>query len=75
VSDFLQDRAKKDGNISSNRDRKDLRALFHWGARKELTTANPTQGLEPYPERREIKYVPPVQDVASVRLVARGERT
>lgn len=75
VSDFLQQRALKDGNIASNRDRKDLAALFHWSTRKEITAADPTRGLENYPEAKRLRYVPPVQDIAAVRLVAKGDES
>jgi integrase len=75
VSDFLQQRAQKDGSTASNRDRKDLASLFHWASRKDLTTIDPTRGLENYPETRSLRYVPPVQDIASVRLVAKGDES
>ena len=75
VSDFLQQRAQKDGNTASNRDRKDLASLFHWASRKDLTTADPTRGLENYPETRSLRYVPPIQDIAAVRLVAKGDES
>jgi integrase len=75
VSDFLQQRAMKSGNIASNRDRKDLLALFRWAARKDISTVDPIRGIEPYPETKEPKYVPPVQDVAAVRLIAKGDES
>ena len=75
VSDFLQARALRDGNTASNRDRKDLAALFHWGAGKDISLIDPTRGLQSYPETRALRYVPSVQDVAAVRLVASGDES
>jgi integrase len=75
VSDFLQVRAIKAGNTASNRDRKDLAALFHWAAGKDMVQADPTRGLVSYPEASVLKYVPLAQDLAAIRLVATGDES
>lgn len=75
ISDYLQHRALSAGNTASNRDKKDLSAMFHWAIRKDLVSSDPTSHLQPYPETRAVKYVPPVQDIAAIRLVAKGDES
>lgn len=75
VSDFLQRKAIEHGNIASNSARKQLSALWSWACRKDLVAVNPVAHLDRYPESRAVKYVPSVQDVAAVRLAARGDES
>ena len=76
ISDYLTHIANDKNNITSNRHRRDLAALFTWGINQEvLDGRNPCQRIGTLPEERSTRYIPPAEDIAKVRLVAeRDER-
>ena len=68
--EYLKLRREQAGNIASNRDLKEIKALFNWGIRQELVLKNPCMNIENYPEQSKIKYVPPADDINKVLLAA-----
>ena len=76
VSDYLTMIANTKNNITSNRHRRDLAALFSWGIEQEtIDCRNPVRRIEKLPEEKGSRYIPPVEDIAAVRMAAeRDER-
>jgi len=74
ISNFLQDRALADNNSCANRDLKEINAMFNWALnQKRINSGNPAYDIEPYPEDKEHRYIPPAEDIAKVRLIASGD--
>jgi len=67
---FLVRRPGSDGNKTANRDLKEFRALFRWSNRQTILQHNPVVNIEPYPEEETPRYIPPVEDIDKVILVA-----
>lgn len=76
VNDYLTLIANTKNNITSNRHRRDLAALFAWGIEQEtIEGRNPVRRIEKLPEEKGSRYIPPVEDIAAVRMAAeRDER-
>ncbi len=70
IKAYLRNRMMNDGNKCANRDLKELKALFNWGVKEEMLYKNPCINIESYNEEAEPRYVPPVEDVNKVLLVA-----
>ena len=74
ISDYLNNRAAKDGSKAANRDLRDLKALYNWGLRQEIIEGkNPCNPIEKYPEEPYRPYIPPPEDIDKVRLVATAD--
>jgi len=76
IEDYLTKVANDKNNITSNRHRRDLAALFTWGIGQEIFEGrNPCNRIGNLPEERSSRYIPPVEDIAAVRMAAeRDER-
>lgn len=73
VRAFLAESATSISNKSSNKYRVELSAFFSWAQREgHFYGQNPAAGLEPYPEERTVRYVPPAADLAAVVMAANG---
>lgn len=70
IGEYLQDRRETSGNIAANRDLRDLKAMYNWAFRQNLITLNPCLPVDKYPETPTPRYVPPVEDINKVFLVA-----
>jgi integrase len=69
LESFLRTRP---GNVSYNRHRKDLAALFTWAWKRRLISENPCHFLEKMPEERYVRVIPTPEEMARV-MVAAGE--
>jgi len=60
---------------TANKELRALRALWNFGIKppNRWLTINPTDGIEFFPVEKKAKYVPPIEDVIKVILVAEGE--
>jgi len=67
---FLVKRRGSDGNKVANRDLKEFKALFTWANAQTIIQHNPVINLNPYPEEENLRYIPPVEDIDRVILVA-----
>ena len=67
---FLVKRRGSDGNKVANRDLKEFKALFTWANLQTIIQHNPVINLESYPEEENLRYIPPVEDIDRVILVA-----
>ncbi len=67
---FLVKRKGSDGNKCANRDLKEFKALFTWANRQAIILYNPVINIEPYPEENKPTYIPPLEDINKVLLVA-----
>ena len=67
---FLVKRRGSDGNKVANRDLKEFKALFTWANAQTIIQHNPVINLTPYPEEENLRYIPPVEDINRVILVA-----
>lgn len=67
---FLVKRRGSDGNKVANRDLKEFKALFAWANLQTIIQHNPVINLKPYPEEEKLRYIPPVEDIDRVILVA-----
>jgi integrase len=68
--EYLVYRRAKDGNCATNRDLKEFKALFNWCIRQELLFKNPCINIQDYPEEFKVKYIPTVEDINRIILVA-----
>ena len=61
---------KKVSAYTANHDLRHLRALFNFGIKKSWIAVNTTKGISFFPVEKKAKYVPPIEDVLKVLLVA-----
>ncbi len=73
IEEYLLKRLGQTSAFTVNSDLKNLRALFNFGIKKKLIENNPTRNIEFFPVEKKEKYVPPIQDVSKVLLVAEQE--
>ena len=57
-------------NYTANKDLRYLRATFNHGLKREWITNNPTKNISFLPVEKQMKYIPPTQDVLKVIMVA-----
>lgn len=69
IEDFLRERRKVSA-ITANTELKTLRSLFNYGIKKGWIMNNPTSGIEYYPMDKKRKYIPTLQDIERVILMA-----
>jgi len=72
IQDFLLKRLKETSPFTANKELRYLRSLFNYGLHpmRNWITHNPTRGIEFFPVDKQIKYVPPNEDVLRVILAA-----
>jgi integrase len=70
VSTYLNNVARQRSVNASNRDRKNLHAVFTWGHKFLQVAPNPISHIDPLPHQRKPKYTPCRQDVLKVLSVA-----
>lgn len=74
VSQHLSARGKAVSANASNKDRKNLRAMFVWADSMHLTKHNPVAGIKSLPHDRKPQYVPPEADVLKVVMACNREQ-
>jgi len=75
IQDYLLKQAKTRSAYASNRDRKNLLAMWNWGIKILDLPSNPVSRTFKLPHDRKPQYVPPEQDVLRLMAVAnRKER-
>lgn len=74
ISKHLSDRGKAVSANASNKDRKNLRAMFVWGNDMHLTKYNPVVGTKALPHDRQPQYVPPEADVLKVVMACNRDQ-
>ena len=71
IRDFLSIRFQTKGPKAANRSLRDLSALFNWAIEEEIyKESNPCKRIMKFPEDHYQPYIPPVEDVAAVKLAA-----
>jgi hypothetical protein len=70
---FLDKRAQDQSANASNKDRKNLLAMWHWGQDILRVPDNPIEKIKKRRHDREPQYVPPPEDVLKVLLVTTRE--
>jgi integrase len=72
IQNFLLKRLKETSPFTANKDLRYLRSLFNYGLNpvRKWIKHNPTRGVEFFPVDKQIKYVPPNEDVLRVILAA-----
>jgi integrase len=70
---FLDRRAEEKSANASNKDRKNLLAMWHWGEEILRMTYNPVFRIKRRAHHRETQYVPPAEDVLRVLAAATRE--
>lgn len=73
IHDFLEQVAANEGTTVANRHLKDFKAMWNWGTMNDLVRTNPCKGIQPFPEKRAVKYVPPPEDIDKVLMAAGQE--
>lgn len=73
VASYLETQAKERSNNASNKDRKNLLALWNWGIERFDLKHNPVSKISSLRHDREPQYTPPEGDVLRVLAVATGE--
>ena len=71
--DFLENVREAEGEKNANRHLKDLKAMYQWAIMHDLVDKNPCKTIEPFPEQKAAKYVPPAEDIDRVLMVADQE--
>ena len=69
VEEFLFER-KDISKFAANKDLRYLRATFNFAKKKKLINVNPTDGIDFFPIKKKIKYVPPACDIKKIMLEA-----
>ena len=73
VLDFLRRQNEARSGYAANKDRKNLVAAWNWGIKyREFPTVNPCI-VDRFPEKRQIRYVPPEEDFLKVYGAATGQ--
>lgn len=60
----------KNSTWTANKELRFIRALFNLGIKEELIDYNPTNGIQFYPVKRKVKYVPPHEDIDKILDIA-----
>ena len=75
--EYLQMHNKTRSGYSTNKERKNLSAAWEWGRKYidgfPMDTANPFQAVDKFPEIRQPRYVPPIEDLDQVLAVVEGQ--
>lgn len=73
ILDFLQSQYQARSGYAANKDRKNLVAAWNWGIKYcGFPTENPCM-VDRFPEKRQIRYVPPEKDFWAVYDAAKGQ--
>jgi len=70
IQTYLDSQAKSRSNNASNRDRKNLMAMWTFGRKILKLEDNPLIEIEKRSHERQPQYVPPVEDVLKILMVA-----
>jgi len=70
VSDYLMGQAEKRSANASNKDRKNLLAMWTWGRKFLGVTHNPMTVIDPLPHSRSPQHAPSEEDIARLLMVA-----
>jgi len=73
VADYLDTRARKKSNNASNKDRKNLLAMWHWGVKMFDLKHNPVSKVSVLSHDRKPQYTPPEKNVLAVLAAAGRE--
>ncbi len=79
IEQHLAAEKEKRTSCAANRDKKELSAAWNWGMKKlrnlgwPQTTNNPFPEIDPFPEKRRPRYVPPEDDFWAVYRAASGQ--
>ncbi|MDK2956949.1 MAG: hypothetical protein PWQ57_2445 [Desulfovibrionales bacterium] len=73
--DYLQGQYKKRSGHAANKERKNLVAAWHWGAKymDGFPDVNPFKAVEKFPHDKQERYVPPEEDFWAVVDKAKGQ--
>jgi len=69
IQAFILKRSKVSA-CTANRDMVSLRSLFNFGKKQNWINVNPTEGIEPLPVEKKVKYIPPLEDIFKVIAAA-----
>jgi len=72
IDAYMLSRHADDGPKAANCHLVELKALLNWAIKKNLYQSNPFRQIDQFPTEKFQRYVPPADDVASVRAVAVG---
>lgn len=71
---YLGQQARTRSGHAANKDRKNLKAAWVWGVRyMGLPEKNPFSMVDPYPEEKNPRYLPPVEDMDKILANETGE--
>jgi integrase len=73
IQEYLIKRKKETSAFSANKDLKCLRATFNWAIQNDHITNDPTRHIAFFPVEINVKYIPPVEDVYKILLMADSE--
>jgi len=71
ISDYLDSRFDAHNGKTANRDLREIKTLFNWlNKTGHYEGPNPARAIERYAEEEFIKYMPPIEDINRVIMVA-----
>ncbi len=73
VGTYLELQAKVRSRNAANKDRKNLLAMFNWGAKRLDTRHNPAVKIDRLSHDRQPRYIPPEKDILKLLLAATPE--
>ena len=75
IQKYLIHRSKNPSPNTANKELRYLRALFNFGSnpKRGWVSCNPTIGIDFFPVEKNVRYIPPKEDVLKVLLVADPE--
>lgn len=73
VASYHRDQKNARGPKAANCDLRELRTLFNWGIKRDHMIKNPARQVDYYAEKEFVRYVPPAEDIAAIRMAATPE--
>jgi integrase len=73
IENYLIEIRSKVSAFTANKHLRHLRATFNFGKKKRLILFNPMDGIECFPLKKTIRYIPPIEDIDRVISVAKPD--
>lgn len=73
LAEYLRIQKEERGEKAANCDLREISTLFKWGMKHGHTVHNPAISIESYATKSYVRYVPPAEDIAAVRMASTKE--
>ncbi|BDQ36362.1 hypothetical protein SYK_07220 [Pseudodesulfovibrio nedwellii] len=73
LEEFHRVQNQERGPKAANSDLREIGTMFNWAIKRDYMAKNVARQVEPYPVEATVRYVPPSEDIAAVRMAATPE--